>query len=182
VSNLPNLITLARLLAVPVAVWLILNGLLMPAFWLFVAAGVSDAVDGYLAKRLHAETVLGKYLDPLADKALLVSVFISLGSGGYLQSWLVIMVVFRDALIVAGALLYHTLTHNLRLEPLWISKLNTAAQIVLVAVVLGQNGLHVQIEWMTQALVFLTAVTTFASGAAYVFEWTRRAATMEEGE
>lgn len=180
--SLPNLISLGRLLAVPLAVWLILNDLLLAAFWLFVAAGISDAVDGYLAKRLNAETVLGKYLDPLADKALLVSVFISLGAVGYLQSWLVILVVFRDALIVSGALLYHTMTQKLTLEPLWISKLNTAAQIVLVAMLLGERGMDLPIHMATQLMVFATALTTFASGAAYVFEWTRRAATFEEGE
>ncbi len=180
--NIPNLITLARLLSVPLAVWLIINGLLGPAFWLFVLAGISDAVDGYLAKRLNAETVVGRYLDPLADKALLVSVFISLGICGYLPSWLVIMVVFRDVLIVAGALLYHTLTQNLTLEPLRISKLNTAAQIVLVGMVLGQHGMDLPIDPATQIMVYLAALTTFASGGAYVFEWTRRAAAMEEGE
>ncbi len=180
--NIPNFITLARLLSVPLAVWLIINGYLGGAFWLFIAAGVSDAVDGYLAKRLNAETVLGRYLDPLADKALLVSVFISLGSGGYLQSWLVIMVVFRDVLIVAGALLYHTLTQHLTLEPLGISKINTAAQIVLVAVVLGQHGLDLPLGMVAELMVYIAALTTFASGAFYVYEWTRRAAAMEEGE
>lgn len=180
--NIPNLITLARLLSVPLAVWLIINGFLGAAFWLFILAGISDAVDGYLAKRLNAETVVGRYLDPLADKALLVSVFIALGSSGYLPSWLVIMVVFRDVLIVSGALLYHTLTQNLTLEPLRVSKLNTAAQIVLVGVVLGQHGLGLPIGMATEVMVFVAAATTFISGGVYVFEWTRRAAAMEEGE
>ncbi len=180
--SLPNAITIGRLLSVPFAVWLILDDRLLPAFWLFIVAGLSDAVDGYIAKHFDAETVLGKYLDPLADKALLVSVFISLGSGGYLESWLVIMVVFRDALIICGALLYHTLTQHLAMEPLRVSKINTVAQIILVAQVLGQHGLGLDTTWITPILVYVVAVTTVASGAAYLLKWARRAATFEEGE
>ena len=180
--NLPNFISLGRLLAVPFAVWMIINGFLLAAFWLFVIAGISDAVDGYIAKRFNAETAVGKYLDPLADKALLVSVFISLGASGYLESWLVIMVVFRDALIVSGALLYHTLTHRLTMQPLRISKINTAAQIVLVAQVLGQHGLQLDTAWISHLLAYAVAATTVASGAAYLLEWARRAAAFEEGE
>lgn len=180
--NLPNLITLGRLLAVPLAVWLILHAYLSAAFWLFVIAGISDAVDGYIAKRFNLETVVGKLLDPLADKALLVSMYVSLGVSGYLDSWVVILVVFRDAMIVSGALLYHALTHRLTMQPLRISKVNTAAQIVLVAAVLAQHGLGLNIALLAQGFVYVVAVTTFASGGAYLIEWTRRAADVEERE
>src|SRR5690606_11391126 len=100
--NVPNIISLCWLLCVPVTVFLILNGMMLPAFWLFVAAGVSDAVDGYLAKRLGQTSTLGSYLDPIADKALLVCVYLTLGQAGHLPTWLVIMVVSRDLLIVGG--------------------------------------------------------------------------------
>ena len=178
--SLPNFISLGRLFAVPVVVWLILGGHLAAAFWLFVAAGVSDGIDGFLAKRLDAETTLGRYLDPLADKALLVSVYLTLGSEGYLADWLVILVVFRDALIVAGSLLYFTLTQRVALRTLGVSKLNTVAQIVLVSFVLAEHGLALPVEWLTGPLVYATAATTLVSGAVYVVEWTRRAAQMEE--
>ena len=101
--NLPNLITLARLLAVPLVVFLILQGLMTAAFWMFFAAGISDAVDGYLAKRMDAVTELGTYLDPIADKTLLVAVYVTLGIAGHVPTWLVILVVSRDLLIIGGA-------------------------------------------------------------------------------
>ena len=100
--NLANLITLARLISVPVVVWAILADEMALAFAIFVAAGVSDAVDGFIAKHFHTESVFGSYLDPLADKALLMSVYIALGHEGYLPMWLVILVVFRDILIIGG--------------------------------------------------------------------------------
>jgi len=178
--NVPNLISLARLLMVPVVIWLVLDGDLLAAFWLFVAAGVSDAVDGFIAKRFNAGSVLGGFLDPLADKALLVSVYVTLGYKGYLENWLVIMVVFRDLLIIGGALLFHTITQSLTMTPLKISKINTAAQIVLAAVMLAAGGFEVDFGWARDALVYLVAATTLASGAAYVVRWTRRAGMMED--
>ncbi|MFI4986640.1 MAG: CDP-alcohol phosphatidyltransferase family protein [Alphaproteobacteria bacterium] len=179
-ANLPNLITLARLLASPLAVYLILNEAWAWAFWIFVTAGLSDALDGFLAKRFNARTLVGGFLDPLADKALLVSVFVVLGYLHQLPNWLVILVVFRDLLIVGGAILVHTLTGKLSMRPLMISKLNTAAQFVLLAYVLGQLGLGVDDVALVEALIYLVAVTTGLSGAAYVVTWARRVADIED--
>lgn len=179
---LPTAVTLARILAVPVTVYLILEARYTPAFWLFVAAGVSDALDGFLAKRFNAVSRIGAYLDPVADKALIVAVYISLGHMDELPMWLVILIVFRDFLIVVGAVLYHTLTQALRVEPLLISKANTAAQIILVALVLAKLGLGLAITDVAQAAVYVVAVTTFASGAAYVWFWGRRLFAYEGGE
>ncbi len=178
--NVPNLISLGRLLSVPVAVWLILADQIQAAFWLFIAAGISDAVDGFIAKRFNAETKLGRFLDPIADKALLVSVFITLGQEGLLQAWLVILVVFRDAVIVGGALLFETLTHSLTMEPLKISKFNTVAQIVLAATVLGFNGFEIKDPGIVSALAIVVALTTVLSGLLYVVKWTGRATDMED--
>lgn len=178
--NLPNIISLGRLFAVPIVVWLIIDHQMALAFWLFVAAGISDAVDGLIAKHFDAESEFGRFLDPLADKALLVSVYISLGHGGYLETWLVILVVFRDIMIVGGAILFQALTLSLKMRPLLISKVNTTTQIVLAAVVLGGTGLEFDIVWLIEPLVYLVAATTLASGAAYVVTWTRRAAVMED--
>ena len=180
--NVPNLLSLARLLSVPVIVWLVLNGFMLAAFWVFVAAGVSDAVDGFIAKRFDAESELGRFLDPLADKALLVCVYITLGHAGHLPTWLVILVVFRDALIVGGAILFQTLTVPLAMRPVLISKINTAAQIVLAAVVLGVHGFGLQGAWpaFVEGMIYLVALTTFLSGAVYLVKWTRRAAAAEE--
>ena len=180
--NLPNLISMGRLLSVPVIVWLILDERMTEAFWLFLAAGISDALDGYMAKRMNAETTFGRYLDPLADKALLVCVYISLSQSGNIATWLVIMVVFRDVLIIGGAILFQSLTRSLTMEPYVISKVNTLVQIILATVVLAVLGLDIQAAWLIDAFTYAVAATTFASGAVYVVEWSRRAAIMEDGE
>ncbi len=177
--NIPNLISFLRLLSVPIAVWLILNDGFLAAFWIFLAAGVSDALDGFIAKTFHAETELGGYLDPIADKALLVSVFVSLGQAGYVDSWLVILVVFRDALILFGAFLYHLLYQDLSMQPLLVSKVNTLAQILLVLGVLGAEGFSIDDGPVLTLMTYVVAVTTFVSGAAYVYVWGRRIMAME---
>lgn len=170
-ANVPNLITVARLLAVPVMVWLILSGELRAAFWLFVAAGVSDGVDGFIAKRFNAETVLGSYLDPIADKVMLVCVYLTLGIEGQIELWLVILIVFRDALIIGGALLSQLLERPIRMKPLFISKVNTVAQIVLAAVVLAELGLELTDIPLVMMIELIVAATTVASGAVYLVLW-----------
>lgn len=171
VTSLPNLITLARLLAVPLMVWLIGEGEFTIAFWLFVLAGISDALDGFIAKRFHAESVLGSYLDPIADKALLVCTYVTLGLAGHIVAWLVILVVFRDILIVGGALLSSLVDRPLRMRPIFVSKLNTVAQILLAALVLGTLGLGVDDFGATLLFEYLVAVTTVLSGTGYLVQW-----------
>jgi cardiolipin synthase len=174
VVSLPNFISLARLMCVPIAVWLIVTGQMRYAFWVFVAAGLSDAVDGFVAKRFNARTAVGRYIDPLADKALLVSAYVALGLRGAIPDWLVILVVFRDVLIVGGALLFHTLTDKtMRMEPLLVSKVNTVLQILLVGVVLARLGIAFDDRGIAAILVYATAATTALSGAAYVVRWVR---------
>ncbi len=170
--NLPNLISLLRLAAVPLVVWLILGGQYGPAFWIFIAAGASDAVDGYLARRLKARTRLGTYLDPLADKMLLVCVFVTLGYAGALDLWLVILVVSRDVMIVGGQLLLFLLDQRLDIQPTWTSKFNTLVQIAFVTLVLARSGLPLEGgDWddMLEAGTYLVAATTLLSGAVYVW-------------
>tara|TARA_B100000674_G_C37981304_1_gene982569 strand:- start:14052 stop:14636 length:585 start_codon:yes stop_codon:yes gene_type:complete len=166
--NIPNIITLGRLMAVPVTVWLILNNYILAAFGLFVMAGVSDAIDGFLAKRWGQVTEFGKYLDPLADKALLVSIYITLGVQGYLESWLVIMVVFRDVMIVGAVILYQAMVVKLEMNPLIISKINTVAQIVLAALVLGSEGFDLDVGSLFEVMMGIVAVTTLISGLSYL--------------
>ena len=168
--NLPNLITLARLLCVPLAIWLIVEARFGFAFWVFVAAGVSDALDGWIAKRWDQRTPLGALLDPIADKALLAAVYITLGFAGELPSWLVILVVLRDLLIVGGYLLSHGADAP---QPLFISKVNTLVQIALVGFVLARLGLGIDDEWLTSILVAIAGVTTVWSGLSYLVRWAR---------
>jgi len=179
IAWVPNLITLARLLSVPVAVYIILLDYYAAAFWIFFAAGVSDAVDGLIAKHFQVTSQVGSFLDPLADKTLLIGVYIALGSLGHISLWLVILIVFRDLLIIGGALLFQTLTHSLKMEPLFISKVNTVAQIALAGFVLARLGLGAPGGWLETLLSYAVATTTLASGAAYVVKWGLRAVTYE---
>jgi cardiolipin synthase len=178
--NLPNIISLGRLLSVPVAIYLILNGVMTAAFWLFIAAGISDGVDGYLAKTLGQSSALGAYLDPIADKVLLVGVYLTLGQAGHIPTWLVIMVVFRDLIIVGGIVLLHISTDGVRMRPLLISKVNTAAQIALIALVLAELGLGFDLGGFLDFLVYVVGVTTIASGASYIVNWGRTVEPVED--
>lgn len=171
--SIPNLITLARIFLVPVVVWAIASNTMWIAFVLFLVAGVSDAVDGFLAKRFHMTTELGAYLDPLADKALIVSIYLTLGINGDIPRWLVILVVSRDILIVGGIILSWLLGNPLKIKPLWVSKLNTTAQIAFACVVLGSLGFKIQVPMLTLVLMGLVAVLTLLSIGAYLAEWVR---------
>lgn len=172
IVNLPNIITFARLCAVPLAVWLVLHHQMLPAFWLFAAAGASDAIDGWLARR-QGTTALGAMMDPLADKALLVSMYVTLANIQALPDWLAIMVVFRDLVIVGGVLLLLATGHPVAIRPLFVSKLNTALQIVLVGTTLLLAGLALAWDPLLGVLVTAVAVSTFSSGAAYVWNVVR---------
>jgi cardiolipin synthase len=178
--NLPNLITLARLLMVPLTIWLIVAGRYGIAFWILVAAGVSDALDGFIAKRFNRRTRLGALLDPVADKAMLVSVYIALGLVHELWTWLVILVVFRDVMIVGGFLLIQAVAAPKQYAPLFISKINTGLQITLVGFVLARLGLggvldwlDLVLDWLSLVLSLAVAATTLLSGLAYLVRWAR---------
>lgn len=171
--NIPNLITLGRVILVPVVFWLLVSGQTQLAFFAFVLAGVSDAVDGFIAKRFGLSTELGAYLDPLADKLLIVSIFVALGVMGTLPSWLVIAVVSRDILIVLGVMLSWVLDQPVRIRPLIVSKANTLAQLVLAATVLADEGFGLGLVTLRVLLVWITGVLTVASLAAYLRAWLR---------
>jgi cardiolipin synthase len=170
-SNIPNLITLARVMSVPVIFWLLVNGHSKIAFFVFLAAGVSDAVDGYLAKRFGWQTELGAYLDPLADKLLIVSIYIALAVAKEIPSWLVIAVVSRDVLILLAVLLSWLMDQPVRIKPLAVSKVNTAAQLVLATTVLGDEGFALGLETTRLVLVWITGTLTIVSLVAYVKAW-----------
>lgn len=171
--SLPNLITLGRILLVPIVVWAIASGAMWEAFVLFLAAGVSDAIDGFLAKRFHMTTMLGAYLDPLADKALIVSIYLTLGINGFIPRWLVILVVSRDILIVGGIILSWLVGSPLKIRPLLVSKLNTVAQILFACVELGALGFDLQVDTLKSVLMGLVAILTLLSVSAYLAEWVR---------
>lgn len=171
--NLPNLLTIFRIFLVPVIIWLIAVGAFSAAFWTFVVAGLTDGLDGYLARRWNERTELGAYLDPLADKTLLVSIYVTLGIVGALPRWLVILVVFRDVLILGGLVLAWLLARPMAARPLLISKATTLAQILFAAIVLGVRGYGLEMPFLQEAAGISVAVLTLLSALAYVAAWMR---------
>jgi len=177
--NIPNSLTLVRIVLVPVVVWLIIDHEMTAAFLLFLLAGFSDAADGYIAKRYGWRSELGAYLDPIADKALLVSIYVTLGLAGHLPVWLVIAVVSRDSLIVGAVVLSWMLSRPLTMHPLLISKVNTFAQIVLAGLVLAELGLGLGLEPVVKVLIWVTGALTILSAAAYFWAWLGHMAAYE---
>jgi cardiolipin synthase (CMP-forming) len=171
--SIPNLITLGRIILVPVIVWAIISGEMLPAFSLFVIAGISDAVDGFLAKRFHMESELGAYLDPLADKALLVSIYVALGIARSLPISLVILVVSRDIMIVSGFVLALLVDKPMEVRPHPVSKLNTVMQILLAMLVLAEKGLGFTAAPLETTGIVLVAILTLLSIGFYLDEWLR---------
>jgi cardiolipin synthase len=159
--SLANLVTLARLLAVPFVIWLILIGDMVSTFAVFVVASLSDAVDGFIAKRFDQRSELGALLDPIADKTLIVSLFITLGIAGHLPNWLV------------------ALEQPINWRPLLVSKLNTALQLILVSVLLAQLAFRFDDHGAVAALTYLVAATTILSGAGYIVRWAKGLAGAE---
>ncbi len=174
--DIPNLISILRIfLSIPV-VWMLLQHNFGIALILFALAGLSDGLDGYLAKHYGWQSRLGGLLDPLADKILLVLSVLSLGWLELLPTWLVFVVILRDLVIITGAFVYNFQVAELDAAPTLLSKFNTVVQIVLVlAVVLDQGVLSLP-QLLMQALIFLTLATTILSGVNYVVVWSRRAA------
>jgi cardiolipin synthase (CMP-forming) len=171
--SIPNLITLARIILVPIVVWSIISGETQAAFALFLAAGISDAVDGYLAKRFHMASELGAYLDPLADKALIVSIYVSLGLAEALPISLVILVVSRDIMIITGFMLSWVVGKPMPVKPHPVSKANTVVQILLATLVLAEKAFGVNIAPLQTAGIVLVAMFTLLSIAFYLAQWFR---------
>jgi cardiolipin synthase len=174
-ADLPNAITVFRFLLVPPVVVLLLAGRFAAALIVFAVAGVSDGIDGFLAKRFHWTSQLGAMMDPLADKLLLVCSFVTLGYLGTIPMWLVVLVILRDLVIVGGAVSYHVLIEPLTASPSMISKLNTFAQLLLVVVVMLDRGVQALPAQGIKALFLAVLVTTLWSGLDYVWTWGHKA-------
>lgn len=179
---MPTLLTLLRLILVPVIVWLIVIDSLLAAFLVFLTAGLTDALDGFLARRFGCETQLGAYLDALADKSLLVSVYATLGFFGHLPSWLVILVISRDVLIIGAVVLTWLLGRNIDIYPTRLSKLNTVIQIMLAALVLAKSGLPIDLATMEALLIWACGLTTALSAALYMAIWVKRMAVYDHAD
>ncbi|QDZ00980.1 CDP-alcohol phosphatidyltransferase family protein [Nitratireductor mangrovi] len=171
--TIPNIITILRFFLVPAVVFALLTGEMGWALAGFLVAGISDGVDGFIARHFDQRSELGAYLDPMADKLLLVSVFVVLGFMGELPLWLVIAAVSRDALIVAAVLLSTIMGNPVEVKPLFVSKANTAVQIVLAALVLAELAFALHFGPARWVLVIVSGLLTAASAAAYLVAWLR---------
>ena len=171
--TLPNLISIGRLFLVPFTVWLIVQGDAVTAFWIFILAGVSDAVDGFLARQFNLRSELGSYLDPLADKVLLVSIYVTLAVLNEIPLWVTILIVSRDILIIGAVMLAGMLGQPVAMRPRVISKANTAAQIVLAGLVLGDLAFPPDLAMVRNVMVVLVGFLTIASTLVYAVDWVR---------
>jgi cardiolipin synthase len=169
--NLPNLVTLTRMLMTPLAVLMIVSQRFLPAFLTFILAGATDAIDGFIAKNFDLRTELGAYLDPLADKALLISIYVSLAVYAGLPAWIAITVVSRDVMILVAVLVSWLLDKPVEIRPVWVSKVNTVAQIALAGFALGARAYGLDPQPMQTTLEWAVAATTLASGGVYIAQW-----------
>jgi cardiolipin synthase len=177
--SIPNIITLGRILLVPFIVWAIASNQMEIAFAIFIVAGVSDAVDGFLAKRFNMASELGALLDPVADKALLVSIYVALGIWGAVPRWIVILVVSRDIMIVGAVIVSWLYGKPIPMKPLMVSKLNTVAQVAFAALVLGSVGFGFDATPYDWVLMGLVTIFTLLSVSFYLVEWARHMSTIE---
>lgn len=177
--SIPNIITLGRILLVPFIVWAIASDQMEIAFIIFIVAGVSDAVDGFLAKRFNMASELGALLDPIADKALLVSIYVALGVWDAVPRWLVILVVSRDIMIVAAVIVSWLVGKPIPMKPLMVSKLNTVAQVAFAALVLAALGFGFKSNPYDLILMGFVTVFTLVSVSLYLMEWVRHMSTIE---
>ncbi len=181
--TIPNLISMLRLILVPAVVYALLEGETAWALAGFIVAGVSDAVDGLIARRWPGQrSELGAWLDPLADKALLVSLFVVLGLMREVPLWLVIGAISRDIVIMGAVLLADLLKRPVAMRPLLVSKANTAAQLLLIAVVQSELALGISLGDARWWLVALAGALTAASAAAYLVAWLRHMSGYGEGK
>jgi len=174
--TIPNLITIARLILVPVVIVMIMQQRWAAAFILFVVAGVSDGIDGFIARQFDMKSEFGAYIDPIADKALLVSIYVALAVVGAIPSWLAIVVVSRDVMIVSAVLLSWVMSRPVEIKPILLSKLNTGAQIGFAAFALAANAYGINLGGLEHLVMLVVATLTVASAGAYLGGWLRHMA------
>ncbi len=169
--TIPNLISALRFLAVPFVIYFMLAENWTLALLVFPIAGISDAIDGYIARSFNQMSDMGAYLDPLADKALMVAVFIILSVFEALPLWVVVVIVARDVFIVGGVVLAAIAGSALKIAPIKVSKLTTVFQIALAAYLLAQMAGIVSASSIEILLIYGTAILTLVSASAYGVLW-----------
>ncbi len=170
-SHIPNILTLSRIVAAPLLIVVLRNENYELALILFILAGMTDGLDGWIAKRFNCTSELGASLDPLADKIIIIAAYGMLTILGVIPFWLMMLVIFRDLVIVGGYLVLTTLDGNIPMQPTFTSKTNTFLQITFVIAVLLNNTSWLFIPYLTETLMFAVAISTIASGTQYVWVW-----------
>ena len=173
--HIPNLISILRILLVGPLAFCLLSKNYTVALGVFVLAGFSDALDGYLARRFHWTSHLGSLLDPMGDKLLMITTYLILGMQALIPMWLVLVVILRDIIIVSGSLLYRLLVGEVEIEPIISSKINMVLQVLLIFALLLSLSLYPLPEIWLQILMGLVLMSTLTSGSCYVLQWGRRA-------
>lgn len=173
-KDIPNLICVIRIILVVPVVYFILEGNYLWSLFIFLLAGVSDGIDGFLAKHYHWQSRLGSILDPLADKLLLVSTFIAIAWVELIPLWLLIAVFARDLIIVIGAGAYHLYIGKFKMAPSLISKFNTAMQISLVLAILSLQLTDFS-QTVIDGMIFITLLAIILSGIDYAVVWGKKA-------
>ncbi len=168
--TVPNLITTIRIILVPIFIIYLLDDRFLEALCVFVIAGISDGVDGLIARVFNQKSRLGAFLDPLADKILLVAAFVVLAVQGHIPSWLAVIVISRDVLILLGVLILFLSQENLQIRPSIFSKITTCLQLGAVFLVLAKNHFQLFSEYMLP-IYWLTAIMTIISGLHYIRSW-----------
>jgi cardiolipin synthase len=176
-SWLPNAISISRIALILPILWLFVEGQFGWALGLFLGAGLSDGIDGYLAKKYHWDTRLGAFLDPAGDKLLIAWSYGTLAYLGHIPVWLAFIVIFRDVVIVAGSFMYHYLVRRLEGEPTRISKLNTVLEFVFLVLVIWKAGYGWPDDVTITIIGAAVLVTVVLSGFDYVSNWIRSART-----
>ncbi|MDQ6994472.1 MAG: CDP-alcohol phosphatidyltransferase family protein [Mariprofundaceae bacterium] len=181
VLSIPNILTLLRILMTPVIVYMVLSKQAWWAVSLMVIAGITDMLDGAIARYFNQRTTVGAYLDPLADKILLVSLFVSLFFVGKVPLFLFLAVVFRDAIIIFGAAAYEMVTRQLTIEPSLVSKATTFMQILYVSLLLLDMAMPTS-PILVLTLMWCTFALTCISGVHYMVIWTHKAVGHEKAQ
>ena len=170
--TVPNLLSLLRMGLTPLFIISVVNGQAVAALATFAAAGITDALDGYIARTYGQQSRLGAYLDPIADKMLLMSAYVVLAvpglhSGALIPVWVTVLVIARDLIIVTIALIFYVALGTRRFQPHWLSKVNTIVQVVTAIAVLA-SGVWRQLIPIVSWLPYAAGATTIGSGVAYL--------------
>jgi len=164
--TVPNLLSMLRILLVPIFIIYMLNNRMLASLIVFIIAGISDALDGFIARVFHQKTNLGAHLDPLADKILLISAYVTLAIFNLIPSWLAVLTISRDVIILLGVLVLYLNRYPVRIKPSILSKATTCMQVVTILIALSKG--YLDIQFLKVYSVWVTALVTIASGLQYM--------------